>query len=77
VNFATERDIRTTASNAGAMSKASMCESWSFERRFAQIFDSSNLLSMTNKTKERQFTKRRWKKPDGERFAQARSRQCS
>ncbi len=40
MNFATERDIRTAASNAGATSKASTCESWSFERRFAWIFDS-------------------------------------
>ncbi len=43
MNFATERDIRTAASNAGATSKASTCESWSFERKFARIFDSREL----------------------------------
>ena len=48
MNFATEPDIRTAASEAFATSQASTCESWSSERRFARIFDSSNLLSITN-----------------------------
>ena len=52
MNFATERDIRTAASEAFATSQASTCESWSSERRFARIFDSSKLLSIRQGSNE-------------------------